>query len=75
MPREISNNNLVAASRWVASMLARIRVGDVVRLTGQLVNITTPSGAWFGTSLTRKATGPGACEIILARMVETRSLG
>ena len=44
--------------------LRGLRVGDVVKLDGMLVNLENPEVGTRTTSLTRDDTGAGACEII-----------
>jgi hypothetical protein len=53
-----------------ARQLSRIRVGQVVQLTGDLVDGTRDDGRWIKSSLVRNDTGAGACEVLLVRNVE-----
>lgn len=64
-----SNNHLIADNWRVAAALARVRAGDVVRLEGELVDITGPGGFDWKTSLVRDDSGPGACETMYVRAV------
>jgi hypothetical protein len=64
-----ANTHLIPGSGRVASALARVRRGDVVRLEGDLVDIDGPDGFVWRTSLTRTDTGPGACETLYVRAV------
>jgi hypothetical protein len=64
-----ANTHLIPASRRVASALAHVRRGDVVRLEGDLVDVEGPDGFVWKTSLTRTDTGPGACETLYVRAV------
>ncbi len=55
----------------VASKLARLRRGgQVVRLSGLLVDGVRDDGLKIRTSLTRSDTGAGACEFLLVQAVE-----
>ena len=59
-----ANWHLVPADSSVWSKLRGLRVGDVVKLDGKLVNLENPDVGSRKTSLTREDTGAGACEII-----------
>ena len=48
----------------------RLRPGETVTLTGDLVDGVRDDGASIRTSLTRTDTGPGACEVMLVREVQ-----
>jgi hypothetical protein len=65
-----ANTHVIPADAVVRRELARLRVGQVVHLTGMLVDGVRDDGAWVHTSLTRTDTGPGACEIMLVEDVE-----
>jgi len=64
-----ANTHLIPASGRVASALAHVRRGDVVRLEGDLVDVAGPDGFVWKTSLSRTDTGPGACETLYVRAV------
>lgn len=70
--RALSNNHLLTDSLAVARRLRDVRIGDQVRLRGQLVSYSHDAGFAFmrGTSLTREDTGNGACETLFVRDVE-----
>jgi hypothetical protein len=59
-----ANWHLVPANDTVWRKLNRLRVGDVVKLDGMLVNLQNPEVGTMNTSLTRGDTGAGACEIV-----------
>jgi len=67
-----ANMHLIPANGRVRQQLEHTRVGSVVRLRGQLVNITGPNGYHWNTSLTRKDTGAGACEVFYVESIATR---
>jgi hypothetical protein len=67
-----ANWHLVPANDVVWRKLQGLRVGDVVKLDGMLVNLANPELGTINTSLTRDDTGAGACEIIY---VEKASIG
>ena len=56
--------HLVPSGPAVMSAMARARKGDVVRLNGYLVDIRADDGASWRTSMNRRDTGGGACEIV-----------
>jgi len=64
-----ANTHLIPGSSRIASALACVRRGDVVRLEGDLVDIDGPDGFVWKTSLTRTDTGPGACETLYVRAI------
>ncbi|CAN5210507.1 hypothetical protein BH09PSE6_BH09PSE6_11980 [soil metagenome] len=69
--RALSNNHLLTDDPRVAKRLRTVRVGDQIRLRGQLVEYSHDHGFAFhrGTSTTRDDTGDGACETIFVRDV------
>jgi hypothetical protein len=60
-----ANWHLIPENEAVGQVLGGLRVGSVVELRGQLVDIEG-SEAGMRTSLSRGDTGAGACEILLA---------
>jgi hypothetical protein len=69
--RNSANTHVIPANASVASKLARLRRGgQVVRLSGLLVDGVRDDGLKIRTSLTRSDTGAGACEFLLVRAVE-----
>jgi hypothetical protein len=67
-----ANTHVIPADESIQKQLAEVRVGEVVRLTGTLVDATRDDGAWIRTSLTRTDTGAGACEVLLVESVERK---
>jgi len=65
-----ANTHVIPSDSVIRRELARLRVGQVVRLTGTLVDGVRDDGASIRTSLTRTDTGAGACEIMLVEHVE-----
>jgi hypothetical protein len=77
IPRQVviehsANTHLIPADAAVRHQLKRLRVGQVVHLSGFLVNAVRDDGSYINTSLTRSDTGPGACEVVLVEQVEAR---
>jgi len=65
-----ANTHVIPADSLVARQLSHLRPGQVVTLSGELVDGKRQDGASIHTSLVRTDTGPGACEIMLVREVE-----
>lgn len=59
-----ANMHLIPANPQVAEQLKQIREGQVVSLVGKLVRVEAADGWRWSSSLTRKDTGGGACELI-----------
>lgn len=66
-----SNMHMIPATPVVAERLADLDEGRRVRLTGWLVDIETPEGYRWSTSLRRDDSGDGACEIVYVCEVAT----
>jgi hypothetical protein len=60
----------IPADAAVLHRLQRLRPGNVVTLTGYLVDIRGPHGLRWNTSLRRDDTGDGACEVMWIREVQ-----
>ena len=65
-----ANTHVIPRDSSVRARLARLRVGQVVHLTGTLVDATRNDGGILRTSLTRTDSGAGACEVMLVEAVE-----
>jgi hypothetical protein len=48
----------------VRRALKKVRKGNVVRFSGSLVRVDAPDGWHWISSLTRKDSGAGACEVV-----------
>jgi len=77
IPRQVviehsANTHVIPADAAVRHQLKRLRVGQVVHLSGFLVNAVRDDGSFINTSLTRSDTGPGACQVVLVQQVEAR---
>ena len=62
-----ANTHIIPENALIAKQLSRLRRGEVVTLTGLLVDGARDDGAWIKTSLVRTDTGAGACEVMLVR--------
>lgn len=59
-----ANTHVIPATSAIARQLLRLRPGEVVTLSGDLVDAKRDDGRWVNTSLTREDTGAGACEVM-----------
>lgn len=59
-----SNMHMIPASKSIERSLEKLRVGDIVKLNGYLVDVDHESGWFWRTSMSRTDTGNGACEIV-----------
>src|SRR5215831_19710584 len=66
-----ANTHVIPADAVVARQLKRLRVGQVVRLSGYLVNGLRDDGAHINSSLTRSDSGAGSCEVMLVEQVDS----
>lgn len=67
-----ANTHVIPADSSIRAQLARLRKGQVVHLTGVLVDAVRDDGRWIRTSLSRSDTGAGACEVMLVEQVEVQ---
>jgi hypothetical protein len=58
-----ANMHIIPATPEVAHAATRLHRGQVVSFSGQLVNVRGEEGFTWNTSLTRKDSGAGACEL------------
>jgi len=64
------NMHMIPAQNRIRKKLKGVRVGDIVRLRGMLVDVDHPSGWRWRTSLSRGDTGGGSCEIVYLEEIE-----
>lgn len=60
-----ANTHVIPQNSLIGRQLSRLRPGEVVTLSGQLVDGVRDDGMWFKTSLVRTDTGAGSCEVLL----------
>lgn len=65
-----SNMHMIPAGSFQEKQLKSLRVGEIVKIRGLLVDVDTPSGWSWRTSLSRDDTGAGACEIVYVESVD-----
>ncbi len=59
-----ANTHIIPATPHLAEVIDKMRPGQLIELKGYLVNVSHPNGWQWNSSLTRKDTGSGACELI-----------
>lgn len=59
-----SNMHLVASTKEVAKAIKAVRLGEIVHIKGYLVNMLADDGWRWKSSLSRRDTGDGACELV-----------
>ena len=64
MARSSANTHLVPADDSVKNRLLKVSKGEVVRLSGYLINVRHTDGWSWRSSLTRDDTGGGSCELM-----------
>ena len=72
MVEHSANMHLIPASPFVWRQLKSLRAGHIVRFTGYLVSARSNDGWKWNTSLTRKDSGPGACELVWVETVSVK---
>jgi hypothetical protein len=60
------NMHIIPADKSIERVLKDVRKGQVVRVSGYLVRVDSPDDWHWVSSLSRKDTGAGACELIWA---------
>lgn len=71
--RSAANMHVIPADSTVLKKLANARIGDLVEIEGELVDVTRNDGWRWNTSMTREDQGGGACEVIYVTSVIIRS--
>lgn len=65
-----ANMHMIPASPLVKRQLLRVRVGQVIRLRGQLIRAEGRDQWKWTSSLSRQDSGDGACEVVWVEAVE-----
>ena len=70
-----ANMHLIPASDAVNRVIERVRKGDIIEISGSLVNVMSTRDGWhWDSSRTRNDTGKGACELIWVESAHIVSL-
>ncbi len=70
-----ANMHLIPGNDSVERAMAKIRKGDIVEISGSLVNVKSISDGWYwNSSQTREDTGRGACELIFVKSLEINTI-
>jgi hypothetical protein len=67
-----ANMHMIPANDEVGQQLGKVRVGQIVQLSGYLVRVQAPDGWHWNSSLTRSDSGNGACELVWVEAVTVR---
>jgi hypothetical protein len=62
-----ANTHVIPESALIARQLSHLRPGQIVTLSGLLVDGKRDDGAWIKSSMVRTDTGAGACEVLLVQ--------
>ncbi len=71
--RSAANMHVIPADSIVLNKLAKARIGDLIEIEGELVDVKRNDGWGWKTSMTRDDQGGGACEVIYVTNVVVRS--
>jgi hypothetical protein len=67
-----ANMHMLPANAEISSELKDVQAGQVVSLSGYLVRVDFPDGAYIVSSMSRTDRGAGACEVMWIEKVTTR---
>jgi hypothetical protein len=70
--RHSANMHLIPVNAAIEKQIKDVRAGQVVHITGQLVEARSTDGWLWRSSLTRNDTGAGACEVIRVESISLR---
>ena len=59
-----SNMHMIPARKGIERKLKKLREGDIVSISGYLVDVSHHSGWYWHSSMSRLDTGDGACELV-----------
>ncbi len=70
-----ANMHMIPSNSLIEKKLKKIRVGQIIHLTGQLVEAQDRQKNWtWRSSLTRNDSGGGACELIWVKTLSAKDL-
>ena len=70
-----SNMHMIPARKAIGRSLKKLRKGDIITLSGYLVDVDHDSGWQWRTSMKRTDTGDGACEIVYIESLSVEESG
>jgi hypothetical protein len=70
-----SNMHMIPARKDIGRSLKNLRKGDIITLSGYLVDVDHESGWHWRTSMSRTDTGDGACEIVYVESLTVEAPG
>ncbi|MGB5292038.1 MAG: hypothetical protein WBN41_11385 [Lysobacterales bacterium] len=70
-----SNMHMIPARKDIERTLKKLRIGDIVSISGYLVDVDHDSGWYWRSSMSRLDTGNGACELVYVESLSVESPG
>lgn len=67
-----ANMHMVPADKLIERQLEQVRPGQIVTISGQLIEAQASDGWRWRSSLTRDDTGNGACELVLVKSLSVK---
>jgi hypothetical protein len=67
-----ANMHMVPADQLIERQLEQVRPGQIVTISGQLIEAQASDGWRWRSSLTREDTGNGACELVLVKSLSVK---
>jgi hypothetical protein len=67
-----ANMHMVPADQLIERQLKQVRPGQIVTISGQLIEAQAGDGWRWRSSLTREDTGNGACELVLVKSLSVK---
>ena len=64
-----SNMHMIPARKGIERKLKKLREGDIVSISGYLVDVNHDSGWYWHSSMSRLDTGNGACELVYVESI------
>jgi hypothetical protein len=71
MITHLAQMHMIPSTDEIASRLGRVRPGQLVTVSGYLVDVRGANGFTWKTSLSRSDTGDGSCEVVWVESLET----
>ena len=70
-----SNMHMIPARKDIERSLKKLREGDIVSISGYLVDVDHDSGWYWHSSMSRLDTGDGACELVYVESLSVENPG